>query len=97
MSRAPEIPDVPEPDFDDYGCLAAWYSGYAFAEQYRKVVLAGCREAVRASATLSGRKVTESRLDDMARLHPAYLDFLAKHLTGRTKWEREFLAQGGMR
>jgi len=91
------IPTVPEPDFDDYGCLAAFYSGYAYAEQYRKVVLAGCKEAIRAAASMGSQKVTEARLDDLARVHPAYLEFLEKHLHGRMQWEREFLAQGGLR
>jgi hypothetical protein len=77
--------------------LAAWYSGFSWAESYRKVVLAACREAIRAGASLSQQKVTEARLDDLARVHPAYLDYLTRHLQGRIKWEREFLAHGGMR
>ncbi len=91
-----DLPVIPEPDFEDYACLAAWYSGFSWAEQYRKVVLAGCREVVRAGAVLSGQKVSESRLDDLSRVHPAYLAYLEKHLRGRTKWEEAFLSRGGM-
>lgn len=88
---------VPDRDGDDFGTLAAWYSGFAFCEHYRKVTLAQCRESIRAAAALSGKKYSEARLDDAAHTHPAYLDFLARHLQGRVKWEREYLAQGGMR
>lgn len=75
--------------------LAAWYSGFSFAEHYRKVVLAGAKEAVRAQATADGEKVTEARLDDLARLHPSYLEYLAFHLEGRMAWERTVLERGG--
>ena len=87
---------IPDPG-DEYHDLAAWYSGFAYAESYRKVVLAACREVVRAGAVLSGQKVTEARLDDLARVHPSYLEYLEVHLRGRTRWEQAFLAQGGMR
>lgn len=88
-----EIPD-PEPTPE---ALAAFYSGFAFAETYRKVVLAACREAVRAGASLANQKVTEARLDDLARVHPAYLDYLTRHLQGRIAWERNVLTSGGLR
>ena len=89
---------VPVPDFgESYEELAAFFSGFAYSETYRKVVLAACREAVRAGAAVSGQKVTGARLDDLARVHPAYLDYLTRHLRGRILWEREFLKMGGMR
>jgi len=88
---------IPERVGDDYATLAAWYSGFAFCEHYRKVVLAQCRESLRGQKAATSEKVTESRLDDLAHSHSAYLDYLAKHLRGRVAWEREFLAQGGMR
>lgn len=75
--------------------LAAWYSGFSFAEHYRKVVLAGCKEALRAQAALDGEKLTEARLDDLARIHPSYLGYLAFHLDGRTQWEAEVIALRG--
>jgi len=88
---------VPERESDDYNVLCAWYSGFAFAEIYRKVVLAQCREIERARASTIGVKTTEARLDDQSRLHPHYLDYLGRHLAGRTIYEREFLRQGGLK
>jgi hypothetical protein len=94
-------PLAPERESDDYPVLAAWYSQFSFCEHYRKVVLAQTRELIRAQyaakPTEAERKVTETRLDDLARTHPLYLDYLAVHLRGRALWEHEFLAQGGMR
>lgn len=86
--------DVPEPD-DDPAMLAALYSGFAMYEVWRKIVLATCRELIRASATLSSQKITEARLDDLSRMHPSYLLFLETHLRGRVAWERE-VQKGGV-
>lgn len=93
--NAPETSAIPDRNTEDYPTLAAWYSGFAFAEHYRKVCLALCKEALRAKH--AGEKITESRLEDLARTHPAYLDYLRRHLEGRTLWEAAFLQQGGMR
>ena len=97
MAYDPEKISIPDRESDDHAVLAAWYSGWAFAEVYRKVVLAQCREIVRAKADAAGKKVTEARLDDLARTHPAYLDYLARHLRGRILWEEEVKRDGGMR
>lgn len=86
--------DIPEPD-DDPAVLAALYSGYAMYEAWRKVVLAQCRELIRAGASLGNRKLTEARIDDLARTHPSYLRYLEVHLHGRVKWERE-VEKGGI-
>lgn len=100
-TRPPQEPGtamaaIPWPG-DTYEDLAAWYSGFSFCEHYRKVVLSQCRETIRAGAALTSQKLTEARLDDLARQHGAYLDYLARHLQGRIQWEREFLRHGGMR
>lgn len=87
---------APERESDEYAVLVAWYSGFAYAEHYRKVVLAQCREILRAVFSANGEKVTEARLEDMSRTHPLYLDYLARHLRGRTLYEREFLNRGGI-
>lgn len=86
--------DVPEPD-DDPAVLAAMFEGYAQNEQWRKVVLATCRELVRASASLQKQRITEARIDDLARTHGSYLQFLEMSLRGRVKWERE-VQKGGI-
>lgn len=85
--------DIPEPD-DDPAVLAALYSGYAYAEHWRKVVLSSCREIIRAGASLQNHKVTEARLEDLSRVHPKYLEFLTIHLRGRIAWERESQKMG---
>lgn len=85
---------IPDPD-DDPAVLAALYSGYAMYDVWRKVVLATCRELVRASAAMANQKLTEARLDDMAHTHPAFLRFMEVHLQGRIKWERE-VQKGGI-
>lgn len=87
---------APKRETDDSPTLASWYYGadtlFSF---YRKVVIAACRESIRASATLAGGKMTEARLDDLAHLHPAYLAFLADHLAGRTTWMAHFQRESG--
>ena len=85
------------PETDDFHELAAFYSGYAFYESYRKIVLASCKEVIRAKYLMANQKITQDRIDDLAHLHLAYLDFIARHLVGRKAYERAFLAQGGMR
>ena len=87
---------VPLQESDDYATLAAWHSGFAYAETYRKVTLAHCAEAVRASCAAAGRRVSEARVQDLARLHPQYLDYLRRTLEGRIKWEREYRKHGGL-
>lgn len=94
---APVTPLAPERESDDYPTLASWYSGFSFCEHYRKVMLAQVREIVRAEFAAAEQKITEARLDDLARTHTLYLDYLATHLKGRALWEQEFLSQGGMR
>jgi hypothetical protein len=85
---------IPDPESADPAELAAWYSGFAYSEHYRKVVLSACRELIRAGASLTNQRLTEARMEDLSRVHPSYLDFLTRHLSGRVAWEREHLRQG---
>lgn len=89
-----ELAEIPARTSNDCAELASWYSGYAYFELYRKVLLASCRESIRAQYTANGERVTESRLDDLSHLHRAYLAYLGDHLKGRILWEREHLKQG---
>lgn len=83
---------------DDTPSQAAWYFGAdTLFGHYRKVLLAGCRESVRATATESAVKLTEARIDDLAHTHAAYLDFLATHLDGRRGWMAHYMAEGGLK
>jgi hypothetical protein len=88
---------IPERETNDYAELAAWYSGFSFSEHYRKVIQSQCQEMVRARYAVAGEKISETRIESLARLEPAYLNYLERQLYGRILWEREFLAQGGMR
>lgn len=102
LAREPAMPKppggvIPERQTDTYEELCAWYSGFAWCEHYRKVVLSQCQEIVRARFAASGEKITESRIESLSRLESGYLGYLARHLEGRILWEKAFLAQGGMR
>ncbi len=78
-----EVADVPTVDHNDPASLEAMYGNYSFFDHYRKAVLASCQEVIRAKAAANSEKITESRIDALARIHPAYLDFLATHFEGR--------------
>lgn len=83
--------DVPLCDTTDAAALEAWYGNFGFAEHWRKVVLASCREIIRAQAALTETKLSEARIDDLARTHQLYLSFLAEHLDGRRLREQNVL------
>lgn len=85
---------LPDLENDDPAILAAYFSGFSVAEHVRKVVLSNCRELIRASMAAADQKCTEARLEDLSRVHPAYLEFLTRLLHGRIKWEGEVIAQG---
>lgn len=74
---------VPVCDVSDPGSLEAWYGNFGFFDHWRKVVLANCREIERAKAVTENTKVTEARLDDLARTSDTYVSFLTIHLGGR--------------
>lgn len=79
--------------------LEAWFGMWGYADHYRKIVLASCREVIRASSTLGGQKLSEARIDDLARLHENYIGFLADCLNGRRLREEQIratLAGGGL-
>jgi hypothetical protein len=83
-----ELADVPAVDFSDPAALEAMYGNYSFFDHYRKVVLASCEELIRGRAAADGEKITEKRIESLARLHPNYLDFLATHYEGRSLREK---------
>jgi len=87
-----ELADVPDVDHNDPASLEAFYGLFSFFDHYRKSVLASCREVVRGRAAADGQKLSEARIDDLARLSPMYLDFLAQHYEGRQLRERNVIA-----
>ena len=86
MSDEPLGGNLPPLDLEDPANLEAFYGNFAFFDHYRKSILAQCRELVRAKCV--GEKITEARIDDLARTLPLYLDFLAEHFVGREKREQ---------
>lgn len=82
---------LPDFDFNDPAQLEALFGNFGFSDHWRKIVLANCREIERAKAATTEGKVTEARLDDLARLHPSYIDFITEHLDGRALRERNVL------
>lgn len=68
--------------------LEAWFGPFGYADHFRKVVLASCREVARAQAT---EKLTEAKLDDVAHTSDRYVDFLIECLNGRRLREQNVL------
>lgn len=87
-----EVADVPDVDFNDPGQLEAFYGNFSFFDHYRKSVLASCCEVIRGKAVARGEKLSESRIDQLSRIDPMYLDFLAIHYEGRALREKNVLA-----
>jgi hypothetical protein len=88
---APEVAlggNLPELDLSDPAQLEAFYGAFAFFDHYRKSILSQCWELLRAKYIAAGEKVTEARLENEARTHPIYLDFLAQHFQGRHQREQ---------
>jgi hypothetical protein len=86
---------MPECDTDNPAELEAWYSAWGFADHWRKVVLANCREIERARAAARNEKLSEARIDDRARTSDPYVDFLITHLQGRRLREAAILGRMG--
>ena len=93
------VSGMPMWNSDDPADLEAWFGNFGHAEHLRKVVLASAREAERAKALDSTSKITESRLDDLARVNPRYVQYLIDTLNGRRLREenvRQTLMRGGV-
>jgi hypothetical protein len=91
----PATGEAIEFDRTDPGDLETWFGNFGHAEHFRKVILASCREAVRADYTLRQEKISEARLDDLARTHDRYIDWLVYTLHGRRLREQNVLASMG--
>lgn len=87
---------LPNCNLNDHASVESWFGPFGYADHYRKVVLSGCREAVRAKYAVKEQKISESRIDDLARTHPNYLGFLADSLEGRTVRERNARERMGL-
>lgn len=88
---------VPNCNPSDPAQIEALFGNFGLFDHWRKVVLSNCEEIVRARYTLKGEKITESRINSLARLHPNYIELLTQGLLGRTERERNVheAASGG--
>lgn len=75
--------------------LEAWFGPFGYSDHWRKVVLANCREIERARATARAQRISEARLDDLARTSDSYIDFLISALNGRRLREEEVRSMAG--
>lgn len=90
------IDGLPAPDWKDPASLEAHFGNFSYSEHLRKIVLANCREAVRAKAVLDGVKHTVDRVDDLARISDKYVDFITSNLHGRYLREKNVRTSGGV-
>ena len=91
------IDGLPGCNTDDPASLEAHFGNFGFAEHFRKVVLASCREAERAKALLEEPpfKLSDDRADNRARCSDRYVSFLVENLNGRVLRERNVLSSNG--
>ena len=82
------IDGLPVCNVSDPADLEAWYGNFGFFEHFRKIMLADCRQLVRAQALANGTKITADTADDLARLSDGYLEFITANLRGRRLRER---------
>ncbi len=89
ISGVGPIARIPFCDTSNPGDLEAWFGNFGYADHFRKVVLASCREIARSRST---DKLSEAKLDDLARTSDIYVDFLIQCLNGRRAREENVLA-----
>jgi hypothetical protein len=88
----PEVPSgalrygvegLPGVDMDDPAQVEAWFApgSYSHYEHFRKCVLSQCKELVRAKYI--DTRISEARIEDLARLHTNYIEYLTDSLYGR--------------
>lgn len=70
-------------DVRDPASLESWFGNWGHAEHLRKVVLATARENERAKAVIRQEKLSEARLDDLARTSDLYVQWLIDTLNAR--------------
>lgn len=79
-------------DASDPASMEAWFGPFGYAEHIRKIVLASARELERAKATARQEKVSETRLDDLARVSDRYVQYIVDTLKGRQLRETNVLS-----
>lgn len=89
---APSTGEVVAYDPNDPASLEAFFGNFGHAEHFRKVVLADCHEALRAKYAEKGESITEKKLENLARTHERYVDWLIYTLHGRILREQNVRA-----
>lgn len=74
---------------DDFAPLAALHESGGMWEHTRKIVLAEAREYVRAEYFTKNEKISETRIDDLARLTDLYLQYIEEGQINRTEYHRQ--------
>jgi hypothetical protein len=77
------VEGLPGVDMDDPAQVEAWFApgSYSHYEHFRKCVLSQCKELVRAKYL--DTRISEARIEDLARLHTNYIEYLSDSLYGR--------------
>ncbi len=85
-----ELAGIKFPDMvtSDPALLSAFFNGYSIADSWRKVLLSAVKEKVRAAAALNGTRMSEARVEDVARISGEYVEFLTNLLHARYKFEK---------
>ena len=77
------VREIPAVDANDPSSLEIWYGNFGHFEILRKSVLSSCREVARATALKEGVKLSDEKSLDLARIAPAYLDYVIDHMPTR--------------
>lgn len=92
-SFVPDEVDVLEQALDDgldaFAPLAALHESGGLWEHTRKIVLADAREQVRGDFFKKNEKISEARIDDLARLTTTYQDYIQTGQEARTEYHRQ--------
>lgn len=86
--------DLPECNMTDPAQLFAFYGAFGYGDHLRKILLANCAEIVRAHYALDGERISEARIEQLARVHPNYVEWIVKNLKGRVLYEAEVMKRG---
>lgn len=82
-----ELP-FPRCDLSNPAELDAWFGRSQLWAHVRKIVLAKCRQLERAKCEVANEKYTVDKIDDRARLHSLYTDFILDCLEGSAMREK---------
>jgi hypothetical protein len=92
-SFVPDETDALEQQLDDgldaFAPLAALYEPGGMWDHIRKIILAEARESVRDEYFKKGEKISEARIDDLARMRLTYRNYIDDGQKDRTEYHRQ--------